>query len=661
AKEARFAPSVASVITAKDIKLSGAKTLDQALEMVPGLHVSASWNRQDAIYSIRGIHTGQNPQVLLLIDGIRVDQLFSGARPYNYSLPVANIERIEVIRGPGSALYGADAFAGVISVTTKTSQHPSGEEAGVSFGSFNTRETWLHSNGNLGDAKVAVSIQHVKTDGDDNRVVENKLATILPPASQVSGPLNTNHEIINSRVRISDDWGSFDLFSWHLSNAGNGSGGLQIPDPRGGDSIDFSGLKFDSRSLELDNGFKLKGYLSASVLKQDAEFYLTPKNLDPNFPDGMRGNPGGLQKNYEGEVNFTNENKVNHLLRFAAGFRNQKFTASESKNFNNDLTPSLINGLPNMDEVTGNPARVYISDEDREHYYLSFQDEWRFADDWELTAGLRYDSYTQFGESVNPRLALVWATAYNLTSKFLYGRAFRAPSLGELYSQHNPILVGNPELEPEVIDTYEVAFDYRPNYETDLKLNLFYYEAKDLIAVPYFLPASNSLEQTGYGFEVEMVWRPRNDLQFISNYAWHNTEDGASGDAIANAPQQQFTFQARHNISNDLSASAVLNWVADRDRAEYEVCAVMPPFDCYEDDRPSIDDYTILDLIINYNLPYEGLSMSLVGKNIFNEDAREPSPFESLDQSIVEGPEIKDDYPLEGRSINLEFTYQFDK
>ena len=96
-KQVRFAPSVATVILADDIAKSGARTLDEALEMVPGLHVSSSFNRQDAIYSIRGIHTGQNPQVLLLIDGVQIAQLFSGARPYNYSLPIANIDRIEVV------------------------------------------------------------------------------------------------------------------------------------------------------------------------------------------------------------------------------------------------------------------------------------------------------------------------------------------------------------------------------------------------------------------------------------------------------------------------------------------------------------------------------------------------------------------------------------
>ena len=465
--------------------------------------------------------------------------------------------------------------------------------------------------------------------------------------------MNTNHEIVNSRIKVSDNWGSVNLFSWHLSNAGNGSGGAQIPDPLGGDKIDFSGLRFDSPRMNLSNGWKIEKYFSTSVLNQDAKFYLLPPN-SPGYPEGMRGNPSGLQKNFEGESAFFYDGIRNHNFRYAIGFRYQKFTAGESKNFDNNFAPT-----GSLDPVTGDLSRVYIQDKNREHYYLSLQDEWRYADDWELTAGLRYDSYTQFGESVNPRVALVWSTAYNLTTKFLYGRAFRAPSLGELYSRNNPILVGNPELDPEVIDTYEVAFDYRPNYETDLKLNLFYYEAKDLIAVPYFLQASNSLEQTGYGFELEMVWRPHNDIQFSGNYAWQNTEDGTTGDSIANAPKQQLHLQARYDVSDDLSVSALLNLVADRDRDKSETCGGGLPTVCLpNDNRQSIDDYTILDLVLNYNLPYDKLSMSFSVKNIFNEDAREPSLWES---STPGGPDIPFDYPLEGRSINFEVTYQLDE
>ncbi|MBX2807697.1 MAG: TonB-dependent receptor plug domain-containing protein, partial [Cellvibrionaceae bacterium] len=115
------APAIASVITAKQIKAMGARTLNEALKVIPGLHLSLSGlNRTDAIYSIRGIHNSSfNPQVLLLLDGTPITWPSQGGRPTRFSLPTSNIKHIEVIRGPGSAIYGADAFSGVINVITK--------------------------------------------------------------------------------------------------------------------------------------------------------------------------------------------------------------------------------------------------------------------------------------------------------------------------------------------------------------------------------------------------------------------------------------------------------------------------------------------------------------------------------------------------------------
>ena len=116
------APSTASIITADDIKAMGAITLDQVLESVPGLHVIPSTlDRLNPVYTIRGIYTGQNPQVLFMLNGTRIaPSLFTGGLADNSRMNVEDISRIEVIRGPGSAVYGADAYAGVINIVTKS-------------------------------------------------------------------------------------------------------------------------------------------------------------------------------------------------------------------------------------------------------------------------------------------------------------------------------------------------------------------------------------------------------------------------------------------------------------------------------------------------------------------------------------------------------------
>ncbi len=654
-KQVRFAPSVATVITSRDIRESGARTLDEALEMVPGLHVGASFNRQDAIYSIRGIHTGQNPQVLLLIDGVRIQQLFSGARPYNYALPVANIERIEVIRGPGSAVYGADAFAGVISVTTKTANHTAGNEVGVRRGSFATREAWWNVSDEIAGVKTSFSIQHTKSEGDDRRRIDADNQTILDGifATDVSlapGQLNTDIELLNTKLKFSGELFSLDLFSWHLANAGNGTGGAQALDPEGGDKIDFSGVNLTTRDFQFGSeNITIRGELEYTLLNQDARFKLFPSGAVqpdnatpvPNFvlfPDGVIGNPSVLEETISGELVALYSGHAQHSLRISAGFLLQDLDAGETKNFS-DLDMDAFFGT--LIDVSGTED-IFIRDDDRELYFFSIQDEWSIANDWKLTAGLRYDNYTQFGDSLNPRVALVWSTTHDLTTKLLYGRAFRAPSFSELFAANNPALLGNENLEPEIINTYEVAFDYQPSQHVSLRLNLFAYDIKDLVEIEFQSPASNSGEQSGRGYEFEFEWSPTADFRLLGNYAWQQAENDETNEDVPNAPQQQIYLRAAYDMSADLLGSLVLNHVMDRDRPEGDV-------------RQDIDDYTTLDAVLSYQNVYQGLDIALIGRNLFDVDVREPStvgPF---------GVEIPDDYPMEGRSATIEVTYHFDR
>ena len=151
-KPIHLAPSVATVITQDDIRKMGAVDLDQVLERVPGLHVSRSFNRLNSIYSVRGVHTSQNPQMLVLLNGAKITQLFSGGRPNGLRMPVENIKRIEVMRGPGSAVYGADAFSGVINVITKDAKSIDGTDIGLRAGSFSTKEFWLQHGQSFGES-----------------------------------------------------------------------------------------------------------------------------------------------------------------------------------------------------------------------------------------------------------------------------------------------------------------------------------------------------------------------------------------------------------------------------------------------------------------------------------------------------------------------------
>src|SRR5688572_11657421 len=155
------APATATVISAGEIQAMGARTLNDVLETVPGLHVSlSSLSRLDSIYSIRGIHTGFNPQVLLLMNGVPVQSSLQGSRPSLFRFPVASIERVEVIRGPGSAIYGADAYAGVINVITKDPSADTNNEMGVRVGSFDSKDVWLQTATQTQDWGIAFNLAY---------------------------------------------------------------------------------------------------------------------------------------------------------------------------------------------------------------------------------------------------------------------------------------------------------------------------------------------------------------------------------------------------------------------------------------------------------------------------------------------------------------------
>ena len=665
-KPIHLAPSVASVITAKDIKASGARTLDEALEQVAGLHVSLSpINRLKSIYSIRGIYTAENPQIKFLVNGLSYDVSINGGRPPLFRMPVADISRIEVIRGPGSAIYGEDAVSGVINVITKSADEINGAEVGVRAGSFNSQDIWGLYGSELSGWDIAVSLEYSGSDGDDSRIVQSDFQTSLddafndpaslPRASLAPGPLNTNYDLLNTSIDISHDEWSIWFSGYHMRDAGLGAGGLQALDPAGSLDVDHYALVLGYSEADLPQDWELDSHLSYRYTSEQSYMNLLPPgtyvpigtsgdsigNLClpscdsvPNmvlFTDGFIGNPGGTQNEFKFDVITIYNGFQKHNLRLGAGLEKDDFSATETKNYGPgviDGTVSPIDGT--LTDVTGTED-IFMQDQKRFSYHLSLQDEWSFAADWELTAGVRYDHYNDFGSTVNPRVALVWATAYNLTTKFLYGSAFRAPSFGELYYKNNPVIEGNPNLKPETIDMFELVFDYRPSFDLQTILNLFAYKMEDQIEYVSGL-AQNNNTQDGHGFEFEATWKLRENLDLLGNYAWQHSED-RNGNVVPYAPRQQAFAGLRWSIQPSLMFSTQLYWIGGRARA-------------VDDPRPEIADYTLLDFVLRHREFAKPWEFAASLKNALDKDAREPSD-----------GRIPDDYPLEGRSVFLEVIY----
>lgn len=658
------APAAATVITASEIQAMGARNLNEVLETVPGLHVSlSSLSRLDSVYSIRGIHTGFNPQVLLMMNGVPVQSSLQGGRPSLLRVPTTSIDRIEIIRGPGSAVYGADAYSGVINVITKDSSSINATRLGGGAGSFGGRDLWLQTATEWQDWGISLNLAYQESNGDKDRVVTADLQSLLDSglgthASNAPGALSTRYQILDTHLALTGERTQINLWSWISNDAGIGAGGAQALDFDGNDESNL--VLLDATHHFNTSGGEWNNSIRFSYLYYDLQTRFTllpagsliPIGADGNvnavapagliaFPDGLIGQPG--QESVDTQVDLISiySGWESHRIRMAIGSKHQTLEAREYKNFGPGVITQMVPVVSGTVTDVSNTDYVFLPDSSRTIGYLSLQDEWQLTSSLELTTGVRYDDYSDFGGTTNPRIALVWANTEALTTKLLYGSAFRAPSFMELRAKNNPVALGNPNLDPEKINTLELSFNYLITPALQTSLTVFNYEARDMIefvseSVAYIKNAQNVRDQDGEGFELEFNWKPASSLHFSGSYSYQDARVVATDQPVADAPGQQIKMNMNWEFAHEWAVNSQLVFIADRKRREGDL-------------RPPVDDFALMDFAVKRKNILPQLDASLVVKNIANADAREPG-----------SSEISDDYPLESRSVWLQVSYQFD-
>lgn len=647
------APAVASVITAQDIEAMGATDLDQVLASVPGLHVSVASLAYNPIYSFRGISTTYNSQVLMLINGIPITNVFLGNRSLVWGgMPLENVARIEVIRGPGSALYGADAYSGVINIITKKAADIRGTEYGVRVGSFNTKDVWIQHGGNLGPIEAAFYLRAGDSDGQKG-VIERDLQSSLDAlfgtnASRAPGPVSTSRKALDLRTDLAYDNLRFRA-GYQRRKIGIGAGLADNVDTesRMPESRLYTDLTYHNANWAPNwDVTALVGYYDIQEKPGNPPYMLFPPGaFGGAFPNGVIGNPGHSERHTHASVSAFFSGFDRHRIRLGLGYRIEDlYFAPEFKNFNIVAVPGVgaaFLPLPGIVDATGNPALVYMQPHKRRVSYVFAQDEWTLAKDWTLTAGVRHDRYSDFGSTTNPRLALVWDAAYNVVLKALHGRAFRAPNFTELYSINNPVTIGNSGLRPERISTNELGISWQPAANLQTTATLFRYSMHDIIR---FMSnsdpttgstAQNSGNQTGKGIELEVIWDPARTLRLVSNLSLQRSIDEASGHDAGMAPHRRLFVRADWRFTSQWQLGAKANHVADRKRQ-------------FGDNRPQIADYTTVDLTLKREKLVAGWDFRATVLNLFDRDAREPT--------FAPGS-IPFDLPLPGRAVYLQLQH----
>lgn len=647
----RNAPSTATVITAQEIAAMGATDLDEIMEAVPGVHVNRSTNTYPPVYVFRGIVSTYNPQVLMLVNGKPVTDIFIGNRGNAWGgLPVENISRVEVIRGPGSALYGADAYAGTINIVTKTATEIGGTQFGARVGSYDSWTSWAQHGGKLGPIEVAAYVQAGTTNGQHEIIRQDFQSSVLDPAfgtraSFAPGPVRLGRESFDAALDLSYDKWRLRLGFKDRLNMETGAGIGNSLDPHGNVAshrvtADLSwqddqfakdwSLSFDVHFLHLSEEFSL------NVSPPGAK--LSNTRL---FPDGMIGNPSRWQRQLGFAATAQYTGFVNHRLRIGVGHDIlDLYKVTESRNYTFvDTTPSP---LPSVIDVSG--TSPYAFPYKRNLNYLYLQDEWNFARDWTLTTGVRYDRYSDFGSTLNPRLGLVWNARQDLTAKVMYGTAFRAPALVEVASINNPVNRGNPNLQPEKIATLEAGFSWQARQDLQMNFSVFRHEMSDIIGLvldPSGKTYQNTGKQTGSGSEMEFTWDATPNLRLSGHYAYQKNIDETTKHDAGYAPRHHIYARADWRFTGGWQLNTQVNHVADRNRPFLTSAVAGEP-------RSQIPDYTTVDITLRTDRPKQGWDFATSIRNLFNADVREPS---------FAGSGIVYDLPMPRRSFWLQARY----
>jgi iron complex outermembrane receptor protein len=655
--------AVASVITAEQIKRMGATELHEVLETVPGMHASLQSVSSDYSYSVRGIQNATNSELLFLLNGTRISTPLRGGLMTGKEIPVTAIQQIEIIRGPGSALYGADAFAGVINIITKKAKDIDGATLGVRAGDHDSQSGWGQVGGEWAGWDVATSLQYQHSAGDQGRILKQDTQSVFDSvtethASQAPGPLNTRFETFNGHLNLQRK--HWDIGFW-ASNEQNGSrvGTAGALDPNGNvNGTQYLGdVRFSTEDwfenwelsahgsyLHADVQANLQAFPNHTKLPIDSEgrvsIYAFPEGL-VSFPDGVIYDLGQLEQIPAFELSSLYKGLDKHLLRVTTGFRHEQLSSTNRTNFglgNIDRSNPVIDGT--LTDVSGTALALFANIH-RSIWSTAVQDEWRLSDAWQLTAGLRYDNYSDFGDTLNPRAALVWTINKQLTSKMLYGRAFRAPNFSELGTKNNPILRGNPALQPETIDTYEWAFDYHPHAALRTSANVYYYQIDDLItAVPDrgkpTFTYQNDHDQDGYGTEWEGSWQLNPYWTLTGNYAWQHAINQKDNTRVTGVPEHHVYAATAWQFMPKWQLQSQLNWIGSRSNP---VPGNWP-----------LNDYQTVDFTLRGKKLFGQLNLTASLRNAFD-----TTPFEPTNIPIPIGTNL----PMPGRSFYLEASMHF--
>ena len=614
-----------SVITSQDLKNMGARNLMDALKRVPGLGIN-QFNIGMPAVEVRGVKTDFGEKVLFLVNGHPTNNnLVNGGGTWSYeSFIVDEIERVEVVRGPGSALYGANAFVAVINIITKDASDIDGTIVTLGGGSYKTKKLNVQVGEKVGEMDFAVNVNVMDTDGIKGEIESDSLGS--------SG--KTDDWSRRYDVGFNLNYGNTSLQGKYLKRNSGSFAGIAnaLNDGSEQEYIEYFLELGHSQSITDDTSFTGKLYYDR--FESDNYWVLFPENFSPGFPDGMLGRTPVKEQRLGGELQFEFELGDSHKL--LTGFMLEHQSQFDVLHYNN------------FDPFTGAPTGSYEdvsgkwnwnSDQSRDIRALFVQDIWDMQKDLRLIIGARYDDYSDFGNSFNPRSSLTWEFIQNYNLVVTYGSAFRAPTFGELYNMNNPSIIGNPDVQPEEIETFEIGVNGNMTKRLKFRVTGFRNNITDLIASTPSEDAVNVSgnigELTVNGVEMELESRFRDGSRVSLNYTYQYPINELTGERALDVPLHKANAAFNYRHSQYFNGYLGLLYRSSLSRAE-------------NDSRSDVPGFITLDLAVTLQNYIENLEVTASVYNLSDEEYFDPSP-----AGVMES-----DYPKPGRNFMLEASYK---
>jgi iron complex outermembrane receptor protein len=661
-REISKAPGIVTVITAEEIERLGARDLRDVLRLVPGFEMGM----RDIGYTqigIRGVITPNSEKVKILVDDIPINEHVEGSGTIIFGqMPLDNISRIEILRGPGSLLYGGGAFAGVINIITKKAQEAKGVNITLKAGSFNTREAGLLLGKSFKDFKINAYFNYYQTDGQQIPI-EADILTLDPVNAPVSLAGTAAGHTVEGRKRITTTL-NLSYKNFYLKGLFLDTRGDHYTTPKGSlvsgcvpRGYQFNGLL--GYQFKINEKVRVEPRLYMIVYKSENLWELYPPGYQdqvPNFsyPHGQFASHKLKQNTFGLDIRLTYRIFPGNTLIIKTSFENIK--SDEPVIHSNVGMPELTRD--NLD----NPSGIMKKIPGRRVFSGFIRDQWNISKKVSLTMGMRYDNYDDIGTTVNPGFAFVLKPFNRTAVKLLYGQAFRPPTFEELYAFFSwGFLSGNIDNYPETVKTTELEFSYDFTRNVRFKINFYNSSLHGLIRPkPFFDPLGNlyhfeyqnDVDTVVQGIETEMkVLLGNNSYGFI-NYSYQTDKNEKTSAALAGMAHHIMNAGLNLGLWKHLNLNISATIVGPRDREvrekfdleAREVTAVPDP-------RPALKGYTLVNATLMKTNLLKNMKLFVSVYNLFNADCRVPDPVGN----------IPHDFPLpnSARSFILGLKYSF--